>query len=223
MTKTSRSHGARAAALTRDRIAEAAIELLDAHGESGLTFRALALTLKTGHGAIQWHVANKAELLTAATVGAVTRALDAPVEGMPPRAVIRTVALGVFDAIDAHPWLGSELFAVPWQPAMVQLWEQLGHPLDELGVPEESLFTAVSTLVGYIVGVASQNATNTHAVAGHRDRDDFLDAVADRWESLDPTAHPFVRRVAGRLRDHDDREEFLAGIDIILNGLPRSR
>jgi len=202
VTKTSRSPGA----LTRDRITEAAIALLDAHGQSGLTFRALALNLETGHGAIQWHMTNKAELLTAATVGALTRALTAPGPGMPPRQVIHTVALGVFDAIDAHPWLGPQLFAVPWQPAMVKLWEQIGRPLEALGVPEDTLFTAVSTLVSYIVGVGSQNATNGQALTGHGNRDEFLDAVAKRWENLDPAEHPFVTRVAARLRIHDDRE-----------------
>ena len=101
---------------------------------------------------------------------------------------------------------------------MVQLWEQIGRPVEELGVPEGSLFTAVSTLVSYIVGVGSQNAVNTRSLAAHHNRDDFLNAVA-RWESLDPAEHPFVRRLAGQLRAHDDRAEFLAGIDIILSGL----
>jgi AcrR family transcriptional regulator len=219
VTKASRFTGPRAAGLTRDRIVDVAIALLDAHGESGLTFRALALELKTGHGAIQWHVANKGEILAAATVGALTPALEEPLPGTPPRLAIRAAALGVFDAIDAHPWLSAQLFAVPWQPAMVRLWEQIGRPLEELGVPESSLYTAAATLVSYIVGVGSQNAMNTHAVAGHGRRDEFLDAVARRWENLDPTEHPFVRRVAGQLRVHDDREEFLAGIDIILAGL----
>jgi hypothetical protein len=85
--------------------------------------------------------------------------------------------------MEAHPWLGPQLFTAPWQPAMVQLWEQIGRPVEELGVPEGSLFTAVSTLVSYIVGVGSQNAVNTHSLAAHHKRDDFLDAVAARWEA----------------------------------------
>lgn len=220
MTTPNRSSSARAEGLTRDRIIDASIQLLDAGGESGLTFRALALKLETGHGAIQWHIANKGELLIAATVGALTQALQGPAAGTLPRQAVHAVALGVFDAIDAHPWLGPQLFAVPWQPAMVQLWEHIGRPLEDLGVPEGALFTAVSTLVSYIIGVGSQNATNTQTVAGNSSRDDFLDAVAARWENLDPATHPFVRRVASQLRAHDDRQEFLAGIDIILNGLP---
>ncbi|MFI6274588.1 TetR/AcrR family transcriptional regulator [Streptomyces sp. NPDC050988] len=223
MPTTHRSPSARAAGLTRDQIVDAAIELLDAEGERGLTFRALALRLKTGHGAIQWHVTNKSELLIAATVSTLAQALPARAQGTAPRDAVHAVALGVFDAIDAHPWLGSQLYAAPSQPAMVKLWEAIGRPVEDLGVEEGRLFTAVSTLLSYIVGVASQNAVNAHVLAADANRDDFVGAIADRWARLDPVEHRFVRRVADQLRHHDDRKEFLAGIDIILTGLTATR
>jgi hypothetical protein len=34
--------------------------------------------------------------------------------------------------------------------------------------------------------------------------------------------YPFTRSVAAQLRAHDDREEFLAGIDLILAGITAS-
>lgn len=210
----------RSGALTRDRIVDAAIELLDARGESGLTFRSLAQKLETGHGAIQWHIANKEQLFAATADKALAEALAIPAPGTPPRLAVQTVALGVFTALEAHPWLGAQLVNAPSQPAMVRLWEQIGRPIEELGVPEAALFTAAATLMSYIIGVGGQNAVNSHVVAGQVSRDDFLGAVADRWESLDPTEYPFVNRMAGRLRNHDDVVEFLAGIDIILSGLP---
>ncbi|AYG02755.1 TetR/AcrR family transcriptional regulator [Gryllotalpicola protaetiae] len=219
MTATARPAGARAAGLTRDQIIDAAIELLDDSGDAGLTFRALALKLHTGHGAIQWHVTNKSELLVAATVATLTRALTEPVPDASPREIIRAIGLGVFTAIEAHPWLGSQLFATPWQSAMVQLWEQIGRPVEALGVPSDALFTAVSTLVNYIVGVGSQNAVNTHILAAGADRETFLNTVADRWESFDLREGSLISRLAAQLRVHGDREEFLAGIDIILAGL----
>ncbi|GAB3914019.1 TetR family transcriptional regulator [Microlunatus endophyticus] len=219
MVTTSRAADIRSAGLTSERIVRAAIDVLDAEGLNGLTFRTLAVKLKTGHGAIQRHIINKDKLLVTATTTALTPVLEAPGRGLPPRPAIHAVALAVFDAIDAHPWLSSQLFAVPWQPAMAELWEQIGRPVAELGVREDRLFTAVSTLVSYVVGVGSQNALNTHSLAAGTDRASFLDAVATTWESLDAVEHPFVGRVAGQLRAHDDRKEFLAGIDIILAGV----
>ena len=57
------------------------------------------------------------------------------------------------------------------------------------------------------------------------DRSDFLDAVATGWSQLDPDEYPFTRTLAGQLRAHDDRVDFLAGIDLILSGIksPRGR
>ena len=51
------------------------------------------------------------------------------------------------------------------------------------------------------------------------DRDEYLDAASTAWEELDPDQYPFIRAVAGQLRDHDDREQFLAGIPLILAGV----
>ncbi len=73
-TKTQRTER-RADALSKERIVEAAIEILDADGESALTFRALAARLATGSGAIYWHVANKNELLAAATDDVIARVM----------------------------------------------------------------------------------------------------------------------------------------------------
>ncbi|MBI0381492.1 TetR family transcriptional regulator, partial [Streptomyces albiflaviniger] len=55
-TRTRRTQR-RTEALSRERIVEAAVELLDTAGEGGLTFRALTERPATGPGAIYWHVA----------------------------------------------------------------------------------------------------------------------------------------------------------------------
>ncbi len=44
-------------ALSKEKIVETAIEILDAEGEKALTFRALTTRLTTGADAIYWHVA----------------------------------------------------------------------------------------------------------------------------------------------------------------------
>src|SRR4051812_35128454 len=95
--------------LSRDRIVDAAIELLDAEGEDGLTFRALAAHLATGAGAIYWHVESKQELLAAATEVGVARGLaEATTHGKPRKAIL-AIAAFVFDTVDAHPWVGTQL------------------------------------------------------------------------------------------------------------------
>jgi len=217
---TPRSPQRREESLSRDRIIEASIEILDSNGESGLTFRTLSERLATGAGAIYWHVENKSDLLTAACDAIVARTMASCVVGATPEATIRTLALGMFDAIDAHPWVGSALTHAAGQLPMVRIVECLGQQVRALDVPDEEQWAAVSALLHYILGVAGQNAANTQfARTRDLDRSNFLDAIATVWSQLDPNEYPFVRSFAGRLRAHDDRVDFLAGIDLILGGI----
>src|ERR1700685_2726772 len=57
----------RTSALSRELIVQAATEILDAEGETALTFRALTRHLSTGYGAIYHHVTDKSDLLASAT------------------------------------------------------------------------------------------------------------------------------------------------------------
>ncbi len=210
----------RADALSKAKIVEAAIAILDADGEAALTFRALAARLSTGAGAIYWHVADKNDLLAAATDDVIARVTTGATEGAAPREAIRTITLGVFDAFDAHPWVGAQFFRDPSRPAALRILEGVGRQLHALGVPEAAQFDTATALVSYILGVAGQNAANARQAreSGRTDRSAVLGEIADRWAALDPEQHPFVRRMAAQLRDHDDRAQFLAGVDLILAG-----
>ncbi|MEV6772064.1 TetR family transcriptional regulator [Nocardia sp. NPDC051030] len=219
MASKTRRNERRTDALSKERIVETAVEILDTEGEGALTFRALAARLATGPGAIYWHVANKNDLLAAATDEVIGRVMTEVVGSAEPQRAIRAVALGVFDAIDAHPWVGAQLSGPAGQSAILEIFEGLGKQLRALDVPQRAHFGAASALLNYILGVAGQNAANARMNPHLTDRSDFLDSVATRWEQLDPARYPFVNQVAAQLRDHDDREQFLAGIDLILAGI----
>ncbi|WP_158944427.1 TetR/AcrR family transcriptional regulator [Granulicella sp. S190] len=226
MAKRAHSVQRREESLSRERIVEASIQLLDSSGEEGLTFRALSERLSTGPGAIYWHIANKSDLLTAACDAVVARTINETIVARTPEATIRAVALGLFDVIDEHPWVGSALTSVPGLSPIVRILERIGQQIRALGVPEEQQWAAVGALMAYILGVSRQNAANGQlARTRGLDRADFLDAVSTAWSQLDPKEYPFARSVAGKIRDHDDRVDFLAGIDLILRGIgsPRRR
>lgn len=224
-TRTRRQSQRRTEALSRERIVEAAVELLDTAGESGLTFRALTKRLATGPGAIYWHVTNKDELLGAVTDTVVASALTIgpAASGDSPQDELRAVALGLFETIDDHPWLApqlsTQLSRAPWGPVTPRIFESIGQRVRALGVPEDGWFPATSVLMHYILGAAGQNAANTRATGGDVDRAEFLDAATTAWEELDPDNYPFSRAVADQLREHDDREQYLAGLDLVLTGI----
>lgn len=209
--------------LSRDRIIEAAIALLDSTGEGGLTFRALSERLATGPGAIYGHIANKSDLLTAACDAIVARTLEAKVSGTTPRSIIRHLALAMFDMLDDHPWVGQALNQSPGQLPVVRILERIGQPLCALGVPKRRQWPTVSALLSYILGVGSQNAANRQfGQARNLDRTSFLQEVATEWSGLNADVFPFTRSMAGQLASHDDRADFLAGIDLILRGIEAS-
>jgi AcrR family transcriptional regulator len=226
MLKKARTSRRREESLSRDRIIEASTELLDASGEGGLTFRTLSERLATGPGAIYWHIANKSELLTAACDAIIARTMETCVVGAKPKANLRALALGLFDVIDEHPWVGSALTSAPGLSPIVRILERVGQQVRALGVPDNGQWAAVGTLMAYILGVSRQNAANGQiARTQGLDRDDFLETVATMWSQLDPHEYPFTRSIAGQVRAHDDRMDFLAGIDLILKGIdsPRRR
>ena len=191
--------------LSKDAIVTAAIEILDTEGENALTFRALAARLKTGAGAIYWHVADKDALLQAATDALIETTLrTAP-------ASVQAVALAIFDAVETRPWLGTQLSREPWQPAAGRIFEAIGAGLPPL--PETQTFHAASALMTLILGAAGQQSAARRLPSGTH-RPAFLATVAQTWST-----GPFTHRIAAQLRDHDDRAQFLAGIDLVLKGL----
>ena len=224
MVKKARTPSRRDEALSREQIIDAAIELLDASGEAGLTFRALSGRLATGPGAIYGHIADKSDLLTAACDVLVARALDEAPRCAAPDAAIRALALALFDAIDAHPWIGSALAVAPGQLPMVRILDRVGRQVRALGVPDAAQWRATSALLSYILGVGGQNAANGQLAREQRlDRTNFLDSMAATWAMLDPAEYPFAHAIAAQMREHDDRADFLAGIDLLLGGLAAAR
>ena len=207
-------------ALSRERIIAASIELLDSGGEAALTFRTLSERLATGPGAIYGHIANKHDLLVAACDAIVSRTVDLGAAGAAPAQTVRGVALAMFDAMDAHPWIGAALTWTAGQLTMVRIIECLGQQVRALGVAPEKHWATISALLNYILGVGGQNAANAQAArlrgAG---RAEVLGAVAASWSQLDAQAYPFVRSVAAQMSAHDDRADFLVGIDLILDGM----
>ncbi|MEV4801650.1 helix-turn-helix domain-containing protein [Nonomuraea sp. NPDC049421] len=232
MTTPTRRPGRRNQVLSRDQIIAAAIELLDGGGEGALTVRALSERLSTGAGAIAYHVGKRDDLLDAATETVVTAALaaaPAPAASTPAEE-IRVAALALFDAITAHPWLATRLTLQivrnPVGPVTVGIFERIGRQVQALGVPQERWFDAASTLRDYILGAVSQKVRiegDASGIDGDADREEHLGAASAGWQELAPETYPFMHAIIGQMRDHDDREQFLTGIAVILDGLTRLR
>lgn len=212
------AHGPRRTdALSRKRIVTAAIELLDRDGSGALTVRTLTAHLATGRGAIYHHVASMDELLAEAADHVVVEVTGPATAAPDADTAIRALALGLFDAIDAHPWVGAQLSREPLQPAVLRIWKGLGAQLRRLSVNGPARSDAGAALVNYILGSAAQYAAGARRLPDEVRRQEYLEALASEWTAQD--TDPLVNEAATQIRAHDDREQFLAGVDIFLTGI----
>lgn len=210
MTETARRATRRNNPLSTAVITRCAIQILDERGADALTVRALAAHLETGAGAIYHHIGAKDALLAAAATELVTEALAESAWD------IRALLVGVVDLMDAHPWLGEQMSRAPWQPAVMRILEAIGERLTTMDVPEHRRFDVATALVQFVLGAAGQYVASAHTPAGVGRRA-LLQEVADDWTD-DPAAFPFLRAIAPQLAQHDDRQQFQAGVDLILAG-----
>lgn len=210
----------RADALSREIIVSAAVALLDELGERGLTFRLLAKQLNTGLGALYWHVANKDDLVALAADQVLGRAFAvAPRPGDGAGAELRALAIAVFDALDRHPWAASHVNAPPTLANALRLLDRIGTLVGRTGLPAERHFAVSTAISYYITGVSAQIVAPRTTVGATTSRDAFLNQTAEHWEGLDPADYPFLTRTTTDLRDHDDRDQFTTGLDLLLDGL----
>lgn len=220
-----RSGARRRAAHSMDAVISEAVALLDEAGESALTFRALAARLGGGAASIYWYVANKDELLDRASDHVIAGVLadteafngaDDPVDDL------RSIAVTLFDAIAARPWLGAYFMRdTGVQPNSLMLYERLGQQVLRLELTPTQSFHAVSAVLGFVVGIAADLGQQPpqEVADGRVSREEYLERFAAQWRSLDPQTYPYVHGIADEFAGHDDAEQFRAGLDLLLAGL----
>ncbi|WP_329128206.1 TetR/AcrR family transcriptional regulator [Streptomyces sp. NBC_01465] len=203
----------------------AAVALLDEAGEPALTLRALAARLGTGVGSIYWYVSGKDELLDRAidhVLGGVLTAVEGQTDSGDPIDDLRLMAEKLFDAIVDRPWLGGRFMRdINVQGNSLRLYEELGRQTLRLDLTPRERFYAVSAIVGVVVANAADLGQEPPAevVDGIVGREEFLGRYAQTWRELDAEEYPFVRDIVEEFDGHDDKEQFLAALDLTLAGL----
>lgn len=233
-----------------EQIVATATAILDRDGIRGLTLRGLAADLGGGLGSIYWYVGSKDELIALACDALLAEALvragapagEGPGEVTSPPGIapggpaletddpavvdairtLRRTALALFELTQEHPWLALQLHAQgPPTPQLLRYWEQLGRPLADMGLTPRQQFHGSTAISGYVSGVAAEMAAQDLHADTSRSKDEQLAEVTDGWLALDPTEFRWLHSIAGEFREHDDDEQFIAGLDLLLGGLVR--
>lgn len=226
-------------------VVEGAIEMLDADGQSGLTFRGLAAKLGGGVGSIYWYVTGKEDLLEQATDAVLLRALadvramregtldpaqikadgPAPASDDPTVAAalteLRRILLALFHQMEQHTWVAPQMQREgDMRPGALQLLDQVGQQVAALGLTPKEQFIGATTLLNFVTGVGVELAMRDRALlAVDVPPDEVMADVVARWRALDEGEVPFVTSIVDVFLEHDDREQFEGGLDLMLIGL----
>ncbi|MEV0106661.1 TetR/AcrR family transcriptional regulator C-terminal domain-containing protein [Nocardia sp. NPDC050799] len=214
-------------ALSRERIVADAVRLLDADGIEALSMRTLSTRLGAGATSLYRHVANKDELIEL-VVDEVYGELVVP--DVHEQTAWRTAARETADNLRAmilrHPWMTSMLGQSGLAylgPNMMRLNERLLTVFETAGFAPDERDHAMSTLVAYVMGMASSEAAYLSTLArSGKDERVWLESLGSAAEQA-TREHPRLREEFAAIRDRDPRRAresaFDYGVQRVLDGL----
>jgi AcrR family transcriptional regulator len=195
--------------LSRDRILETALALVDREGLDAISMRRLGEELSVEAMSLYNHVPNKAAILDG-IVEVVLSELPAAKRSASWQAALRDRARALRSVLRAHP-NALPLFAT--RPAVTPAsLAHVEHVLDILrtaGFSADDALSGLQVIVTFVVG---------HTLAGHAPRRPGEDAHP-AYESLSEEQFPRVREAARLLAAHDLERELDFGLDAMLVGL----
>lgn len=211
-------------ALTRDRILDAALEILAAEGLGAVTMRRVAGALGTGPASLYAHVQNKDELHELMLDRAAAE-IDVP-EPDPDRwqDQVKQVIRDMTEAMRRRPGLANvSVGRVPTGANALRVSEGLLAILLAAGHDEQAAAYAVDLLPLYATAVAMEGGPGPGRGGGDDatpdDPEAFVRQLREFFGSLPPEEYPRMVALAGPLTAGAGQERFEFGLDILIAGL----
>lgn len=214
--------------LSRERIVQVAIELIDAEGTEAVTMRRVAAELGTGAASLYAHVESREEILALAHEEIVS-ALVLPVPGGRPwPEVVREWAVGLYELYHQHQDLARMSFAdVPTGPRALDVVENLLAACISDGLPAHIASWLMDRLALYIAGDAFEGWLLTRRFASTDPSDNrtpeerghaWFASVGDFFAALPPDRYPYITGHTDALIQGGGRERFEFGVDLMIAG-----
>jgi AcrR family transcriptional regulator len=206
--------------LSRERVLDAAVALADESGIESLTMRKLGEAVGVEAMSLYNHVANKDDILDG-IVDLVFREIDLPTGQTGWKPAMRQRAISARQALRRHPWATS-LMESRRTPGPANI----GHHDAVLGILRNAGFTielaahAYSLLDSYIYGFALQEASLPFHTP-----EETAEVAQEIMAAFPADAYPHLAEIATEhvlQPGYDYGDEFLYGLDLILDGLERA-
>jgi len=203
--------------LSRERILDTALVLVDEEGIEALSMRKLGQALGYEAMSLYNHVANKDDLL-AGILDLVLAEIEPPDPdgGFP---AIRTAALSAHAALRRHPWAANMLMSSSGiRPARINFMEALLASLRGAGLSAETTYHAYHVIDAHIIGFSLWAST-------HGKMPEHIEDVRAWFEEMIPVATlPYLHEHGLQHFDDgplQDVSAFEFALDLLLGGLER--
>lgn len=212
-------------ALSREAIAEAALDIVDREGLDALTMRTVAHALGTGAASLYAHVGSKDELLELVVervIGEVT--LPGPPDPDRWHEQLKEMARATRAVFSRHRDVARASFArIPLGENALVGSEWLLSVLRAGGLPDKVVALAADLLPMYVMATcyeeslyASENVT-PEVMRSH------VDSMSRYFASLPPDRFPNIVALAGPLTEGEGDERFEFGLNVLIGGLTAMR
>jgi AcrR family transcriptional regulator len=211
------SAGTQRMPLTRERVLRAAVALADRDGLQSLTMRTLGQELGVEAMSLYHHVANKDDLLDG-IVDLVVGEIEVPGPGTGWRAAMRERAISAHEVLVRHPWAAMQLMSrFNIGPGMTRYLDSTLGRLREGGFSITGALDAWHTLDSHIYGFTLQELSLPFDVS------ESAQVSASVLPQLSADQFPHVTEVIGEIMRTGRTENFEFGLDLILDGLEKTR
>ena len=207
--------------LTRQRVLRAAVALADRGGVGALSMRKLGQELGVEAMSLYHHVANKDDILDG-IVDVVFGEIELPTGEAGWEAAMRRRSVSAREALRRHPWATGlmESRRTPG-PANIRHHDAVLGVLRNAGFPIELAAHAYSLLDSYIYGFALQEASLPFHTP-----EETAEVAQEIMAAFPADDYPHLAEIATEHAlqpGYDYGDEFLYGLDLILDGLARAR
>jgi AcrR family transcriptional regulator len=207
--------------LSRERVLRVAVALADESGIASLTMRKLGEALGVEAMSLYNHVANKDELLDG-MVDLVFGEIDLPSGGIDWKTAMRARAVSARQALSRHRWaIGLMESRASPGPATLRHHDRVIGSLRGAGFSIELAAHAFSVLDSYIYGFALQEASLPFDSA-----EETAEVAQMILAQLPRDEYPHLAELTVEhvlQPGYDYGDEFVFGLDLILDGLERAR
>jgi AcrR family transcriptional regulator len=207
--------------LSKERVLRTAVLLADEGGVAAVTMRKLADKLGVEAMSLYHHVANKDEILDG-MVDVVFSEIDLPASGADWKAVMRRRAISVREVLSRHAWaIGLMESRANPGPATLRHHDSVIGTLRRAGFSIAMAAHAFSVLDSYIYGFALQELNLPFDTT--REPDEVAENIL---RQMPADGYPYLAELAVEhvlQPGYAYANEFRFGLDLILDGLERSR